>query len=523
MARLTPEKLALLRKRMAQKGIERKRTGVVPRRDPGAGDAPLSNGQARLWFLDQFEPNSSLYNDSLALTIRAEEPDFQLDVDAFRRAFAEVIRRHEVLRTSFRNGPEGPVQHVHPPEEARLGEELPFVVRDLSDRPEEEARQELARQLLEDVQTPFRLDRLPLLRALLARVTDREWVFGLPIHHIVSDGVSYDVIYRELASLYRAFKAGRPSPLEELPIQFADYAAWEHAQLDEAVIEEKLAFWKRYLGGDLPAIPWPAKSATPKNRGAYHRFRFSEALYAALRRFCQENEVTSNWVLMAAYFVLLHTLGGQEDIRIGTPSSTRKHAELEGLVGFFVQTVLLRVDLSGNPSFREVLARTRETALEVSRVEDVPFDRVVRAVRPQRRNDEVPLIQAWIAPMKDLMEPPHIPGAQTSYEIVDGKIARFEFAIILDEARGGVTGFCEYDTDLFDPETAAALYTRFEEVLRQAVEHPDTTLKLFRATFPTPGARPVCSDGPAASTPVPATRRRPGPKTMQRTRRRPLT
>ncbi|HED65928.1 MAG TPA: hypothetical protein ENJ09_10280 [Planctomycetes bacterium] len=519
MARLTPEKLALLRKRMAAKGIEKKRSAVIPRREGASDEAPLSNGQSRLWFLDQFDPGSSLYNDSLALTIRAAEPGFELDVDAFRRAFAEVLRRHEVLRTSFHNGPTGPVQHIHPVEEARLGEEIPFVVRDLRELGETNARAELERLLLADVQEPFQLDRLPLLRVLLARVTDDEWVFGLPIHHIVSDGVSYSIIYAELAALYRAYTAGRPSPLEELPIQFADFAAWEHGKLDEAWIEEKLGFWKRYLGGDLPRIAWPAKDAQPKNRGAYHRLRFSDALYSALQRFCRENEVTSNWVLMAAYFVMLHTLGGQEDIRIGTPSSTRKHAELEGLVGFFVQTVLLRVDLSGNPSFREVLARTRATALEVSKVEDVPFDRVVRAIRPQRRNDQVPLIQAWIAPMKDLMDPPRIPGAETSYEIVDGKIARFDFAIILDEARGGVTGFCEYDTDLFEPEVAAELSDRYQAILRQAVDHPDTTLKLFRGTFPAP-AKPGLSSGP---TPLPRTQRRRAPKSMQRVKRRPTT
>ncbi len=510
MARPTPEKLALLRKMLQEKGIQKRAGGgVIPRRPNPNADAPLSNGQTRLWFLDQFEPGSSLYNDALALTIRLE-PDVDFDPERFRDAFAEVVRRHDVLRTTFHTGSAGPVQRVAAPADARVGRELPFDIVDLAS---EDADERLRVLLLALVREPFELDKLPLLRGLLARVDEDRWVFGLAMHHIISDGVSYGVIYAELGALYRAFAAERPSPLEEPSIQFGDFAQWEHDQLDEGAIENKLRFWKRTLGGDLPAIRWPAKDATPRHGGAYHRFRFSAALYNDLSRFCRERQVTSNWVLMAAYFALLHSLDGQTDLRIGTPSSTRKHGELERQIGFFVQTVILRVDLSGNPTFLDVLERTRATALEASEHEDAPFERIVQAVRPGRDTSAVPLIQAWIAPMKDLMDPPDLPGAACEYEIIDGKIARFDFALILDEARGGVEAFAEYDTDLFDARTAGELVERYLAILRQAVTHPDSTLTTLRTT--------AGKLGTASAAPQPA--RRAGPKSMKRARRRSAT
>ena len=466
-------RIALLQKMLKEKGIE-KRAGI-PRRADSTSDAPLSFGQLRLWFLDQYEPGTSLYNDALALSIRGVE----LDIERFRRAFDEVVDRHDVLRTSFPTVNGEPVQRLFPraSDEARA---LPFRVVDLRARPD--AAAELEALQLEDVRGPFALDRLPLIRVTLARMGDTEYVFCLTMNHIVSDGVSYGIIYSELGAIYEALGAGRALELEPLPIQFADYAAWERATFDEATIARHLPYWKRKLGGELPRLAWPAKAATPRNRGAYHRFRFDDGLYEALCEYCRTEQVTSNWVLMGAYYALLHGFGGQVDVRVGTPSSSRKRPELEGLVGFFVQTVLLRVDLSGNPTFRELLTRVRQTALEAAAHEDVPFDRIVQAIRPRRDPDDVPLIQAWIAPMKDLMPTLELPGASSSYEIVDGKNARFELALILDEARGGVEAFFEYDVDLFAPETVRDIADRYVRTLRQAVEHPETTLRLLSET-----------------------------------------
>ena len=470
MARPTPKKLALLKQLLVEKGIAQSAGQTIPRRDRSE-PAPLSFGQRRMWFLDQFEPGTSLYNDALALSIRGIE----LDIDVFRRALDEIVRRHEILRTSFHMGADEPVQEIH--DEL----ELPFVLHDLRGRTD--ARERLDELLRAEVERPFELDRLPLIRATLTRLKDDEWVFGLTMHHIVSDGVAYSVVYEELGALYRSFSAGRPSPLAELAVQYADYARWQRDTITEERSAEMLRYWKRYLGGELPALRWPAKEVQPRNRGAYHRFRFSDGLYESLQEFCLREQVTSNWVLLAAYFTFLHVLSGQEDIRVGNPISTRKHRELEKLIGFFVQTAILRVDLAEDPTFRELLQRVRRKALEVARYEDVPFDRVVQAVRPGRQEGQVPLIQAWIAPMKDLMAVPDLPGATCEYEIVDGRTARFELALILDEARGGVSAFFEYDTDLFDRGTVERMAEQYKSILRQVVEHPDTTLRLLRETF----------------------------------------
>jgi hypothetical protein len=485
MVRPTPKKLELLKRLLEEKGIRAAETPAgIPARGTD-GDRRLSLGQERLWFLEELEPGTSLYNDALVLSIRGVE----LDPTVFRAALQEIVRRHTVLRATCQRGPDGPVQRVHAT--ARLGHELPFEVHDLAGQPDASAQ--AARLFLSDTQAPFALDRLPLLRARLVRLAPGEWQFGLAMHHIISDGVSYGVVYRELGALYTAFAAGRPSPLPELPIQFSDYAAWERERITPERIEEGLAHWKRTLGGALPRLAWPARAATPRQRGAYHRFRFPDGLYAALTDFCRREHVTSNWVLLAAYLAFLHVLTGQEDLRIGNPSSTRKHKDLENLIGFFVQTVILRVDLAGNPTFRELLERTRRTALEAARHEDVPFDRIVHALRAQGNRPEAPLIQAWIAPMKDLMPVLELPGATSSYEIVDGRIARFELALILDEARGGVSAFFEYDTDLFDPEGVERFAERYMRILRQVVDHPETTLQLLRETTgaapPAPGPR----------------------------------
>jgi hypothetical protein len=488
MVRPTPKKLELLKKLLEEKGIRAAETpaGILARGTDG--DRPLSLGQERLWFLDQLEPGTSLYNDALVLTIRGVE----LDPALVRAAMQEIVRRHSVLRATYHRGADGPVQRTH--ESARLGHELPFEVHDFTG--ETDARERAAGLFLADAQAPYALDRLPLVRARLARIAPGEWQLGLAMHHIVSDGVSYGVVYRELGALYRALAAGEPSPLPEPRIQFSDYAAWERERLSEERTEEGLAHWKRVLGGTLPRLAWPARAATPSHRGAYHRFRFPDALYAALTDFCRREHVTSNWVLLASYLAFLHVLTGQEDLRIGNPSSTRKHKDLEDLIGFFVQTVILRVDLSGNPTFLELLERTRRTALEGAKHEGVPYDRIVRALRSAGSREDVPLIPAWIAPMKDLMPVLELPGATSSYEIVDGRSARFELALILDEARGGVSAFFEYDTDLFDPEGVERFAERYMRILRQVVDHPETTLQLLRETTSAAPASP--GTGPRA-------------------------
>jgi hypothetical protein len=507
MARPSPDKLKLLQKLLADKGIARQAPAAIPRRDRSS-DAPLSYGQLRMWFLQQLDPDSSEYNDTLAVRLRGRP----LDAELLRRCIAEVVRRHEVLRTSFETVAGHPVQRILPELE------VPLRVVDLRGMPAAEAearREELWQQ---EAAGAFRLDRPPLIRTTLAVLADDDFELGLTMHHIVSDGVAYAIFFREISALYPVFEAGLPSPLPELPIQFADYAAWERQAVSEEVIERKLPFWRRYLGGALPPLQLPVdrpRAGPSRHRGAFHRLQLEDALFDLLQDCCRRERVTSNWVLLASYFALWHCYSGQTDLVIGTPSSIRGRTELEGLIGFFVQTLILRLDAGGNPTFRELIQRAQRTALEVSMHEEVPFDRLFQAVRPGVSALEAPLIQAWIAPMKALLVPIELPGASSSYRIIDPKNARFDVALILDETAAGLTGYWEYDTDLFDPPTIAAIDRTWQRLLVQVLRHPDTTLALLRDLVDAGGAGRAPSS--AGAPPAPA-RRAPDPRQARRRR-----
>lgn len=469
----SPERLALLRKMLAAKGIERREQQVVPRRGR-EGPARVSFGQRRLWFEEELHPGTSLYNDSLCVSLAGAA----LDEDLFERSLQAVVGRHEILRTVFENHGGEPMQVVLPPGPNGT---IPLRRVDLRDLGPAEAERELERLLLEDVRGPFALDRLPLARATLARRADDAWEFALTMHHIVSDGVSYAILWRELGLAYEAGLRGAEAALEGPPVQYADYAEWERSRMDEERLERGVRFWQEALGTDRPEVALPLdfpRPASAAHRGAFHRFRFPAALARALDEHCRREQVTSNWVLLAAYYALLHAGSGQTDVTVGMPSSTRSERELEGVIGFFVQTMLLRNDLSGDPSFRELVARTRRRALEMSRWEDIPFDRIVQAIRPRGGPEagRAPLIQAWIAPMKDLMPKLELPGMRSSYRIVDPKNARFDLCLILDETSEGVEAYFEYDVDLFRPATIRALAERFQAILRRVIERPEARL-----------------------------------------------
>ena len=500
----SPERLALLKKMLAQKGIQQQQGPAIPRRTPSEdGLAPVSFGQRRLWFEEQLEPGTSLYNDSLCVTLQGAD----LDLDRFDAALQEVVARHEVLRTTFESVDGDPRQKIHP-----TGH-LPLRRVDLSDRPVEEQDAALEALLLEDVRGPFDLTSLPLVRGTLVRRGPTAFEFALTMHHIVSDGVSYAVLWKELGERYAA--AEPEASLAPLSVQYADYAAWERARMDDARLAEGVAFWKRELGTERPEVELPAdfpRPASAQHRGAFHRFRFPDALVAQLEAFCRREQLTSNWVLLAAYYTLLHSYSGQHDLTVGMPSSTRSERELEHVIGFFVQTMLLRNDLSGDPSFRELIDRTRRKALEMSRYEDIPFDAIVRAIRPAgTAPGAAPMIQAWIAPMKDLMPKLELPGMQADYRIVDPKNARFDVCLILDETSEGIEAYFEYDVDLFRAETIQNLAARYQALLHQVLEHPDTPLSAARETLER--ALPRSTERKQAAA-------RKGPKTIKKVRRR---
>lgn len=469
MARHSEDRRKLLQQMLACKGIRGERPSI-PKWE-GPGDPPLSRNQQRLWYLDRLEPGTSLYNDCVTVRFHGA-----LDASAFTAAFAEIVRRHASLRSSFAISDARPVQ--------RFAEALPAEVRcaDLRHLGEGAAAAAEA-ELRADVRTPFDLTRPPLWRASLLRTADDRWEFGLTMHHIVSDGASYGVVYAELSALYPALRAGAPSPLPELSVQIGDYAAWDCARLADDLIESKLAYWRQKLAPPLPVLALPLdnpRSGAGRHRGAFHRFAVDGALFRALGEFCRREAVTSYWVLLTCWVAVLHRLSGQEDVVVGTPSSCRTHPDLEKLVGFFIKTVVVRMDLRGNPTLRELLARTQRTALEAQEHDDAPFDRIVQEVRGERASAKVPLLQAWFTHMRDMIPPPVLPGLTASYEIVDPKNARFELALIMDETQDGIAAYFEYDVDLFMPATIARVGDECLAVLQHLLRHPDTTLRSLR-------------------------------------------
>ncbi|HWW76138.1 MAG TPA: amino acid adenylation domain-containing protein, partial [Pyrinomonadaceae bacterium] len=346
---------------------------------------PLSFAQQRLWFIAQLEPDSPLYNNSHALRFVGE-----LNVAALERTLAEVVRRHEVIRTSYAAVEGSPVQVIHPAGPLTL----PLI--DLSALAEAEQQALITELIFEEWQRPFDLVGGPILRLKLVKLGETEHVVVFVMHHIASDGWSVGVLIREVAALYEAFVAGRPSPLPELPIQYADFAAWQREWLSGDVLEAQIDYWRRSLSGAPAVLELPLDRPRPSvqtHNAAYQSLALTEELVGALKELSRKNGVTLFMTLLAAFKVLLSRYSGQEDVVVGTPIANRTHGELEPLIGFFVNMLALRTDLSGDPTVRELLGRVRETALDAYAHQDVPFEKLVDALQPERHLNRSPIFQ----------------------------------------------------------------------------------------------------------------------------------
>ena len=314
---------------------------------------PLSFAQQRLWFLDQYESNSSVYNIPSALRLKGA-----LDVTALEQSLNEIVRRHESLRTTFSAVDGEPVQVIA----SALKMSLPF--KDLMDLPESDRENEAQRLAMEQAREPFELSQAPLLRVILLRLGPYDHVLVLTMHHIVSDGWSRGVLYRELSLLYQAYTQGKPSPLAELSIQYADFAVWQRQWLQGEVLENQLSYWKKQLEGAPAILNLPTdrpRPAVQSYRGANQSIELPPELTQGLKALSAQQGVTLFMTLLAAFQTLLHRYTGQNDIVVGSPIANRNRAEIEGLIGFFVNTLVMRTDLRGNPTFKELLTRVRET------------------------------------------------------------------------------------------------------------------------------------------------------------------
>jgi amino acid adenylation domain-containing protein len=427
---------------------------------------PTSFAQQRLWFLNQLEPGSPAYNIAFAIRLRG-----QLKVDALELSLAEIVSRHETLRTTFIAFEGRPVQVVAP----YLEITLPVI--DLRGEAAEE-REERARQLAgEEARRVFDLAQGPLLRATLLRLDTAEYVLLLTMHHIISDGWSMGVIVREMAALYDAFGKGQTSPLPELPIQYADFAIWQREWLEGEEVQSQLSYWKQQLGGDLPVLNLPfdrPRAAMQSERGAKQPITFAPELTSSLRELSKQEGVTMFMTLLAAFQSLLYRYTDQEDVCVGSSVAGRTRREIEGLVGFFLNTLVLRTDLSGNPTFRELLGRVREVALKAYANQNVPVEMLMEELQPERHLSHSPLFQVMFILQNTPLPELQLTDVALSLLPNDNGTSKFDLTLDLAESAEGIGGYIEYNSDLFDTATITRFIEHFQLLLAAIVEAPDT-------------------------------------------------
>jgi len=468
VASLSPEERSSLVMRLKRKARNAERAvDQTIRRRENRNDAPLSLAQQRLWFLHQLDPGNDPYY--LPFYYELIGP---LNVAALERGLNEVIRRHEVLRTVVREKGGKVVQNVLPPFDLALPK---F---DLSQLPETQAGQETQSLIDAEEARPFNLEQGPLLRAMLLRRSDKEHGLFLIVHHIVMDGWSIEIFIGELIALYEAFSANEPSPLAELPVQYADFAAWQREWITGGVLEEQLAYWKQQLSGDLPMLAIPTDHPRPArmtHRGGNGDFELTQTQVEQLNELSHREGATLFMTMMAALLTLLHRYTGQEDIILGTANAGRKHAEIEKLIGFFVTTLVLRTDLSGNPKFSELLGRVRDAALGAYDHQDVPFEKLVEELQPERDMGRHPFFQVMVNYQNAVVETPASRGLEIT-PIDIGNQTRFDLELHLWAEPDCLFGNFIYSKDLFEQSTIDRMFRHFETLLAGVAANPEARL-----------------------------------------------
>ncbi len=457
---------ALVASLLRKEGLAAHAPEVIPRRSPDAR-LPLSCAQQRLWFLNQLSPGNPFYNVTSAIRI-----SMPMHPGILERCLNEIVRRHEALRTSFRHADGEPEQVVAP----TLTLSLPVV--DLRSLPSASRESEAMRLATEEARHPFDLTTGPLLRAKLLRLDDRDQFFLLTLHHIISDGWSMGVFARELNALYGALALGRGSPLEELVVQYPDFALWQRRSLEGDALNRQLDYWRGHLR-DLPRLDLPTDRPRPDVSsyvGATHRFEAPPLLSAGLQSLARREGVTLFVLLLAAFKTLLHRYTRQDDVAVGAPVAGRSRSELENLIGFFVNTLVLRTDLSGDPPFRELLRRVNEVALGAYAHQDLPFERLVEELQPERDLSRNPLFQVTFQLFAGT-SPATATGAGGGASLMLQKgTAIFDLAFNLSQGPRGIEGEIEFSTALFETSTIARLATHYLQLLRGIAAEPDLPL-----------------------------------------------
>ena len=425
----------------------------------------LSFAQQRLWFIEQLRPGSSIYNMLNPVRLSGV-----LNVAALEATLTEIVKRHEMLRTTFREIAGQAVQVIHPPTP------VPLTLLDLSELGAVEREAELEVLVQREAQQPFVLSEGPLLRATLIRLGETEHVVLLTMHHIVSDGWSMGLLTREVAALYRAYVEGETARLPELPVQYADFATWQREWLQGEVLAKQVGYWREQLTGAPAVLELPLdhqRPAVQSHRGARLSFTLPDELKRGLEELSRREGVTLFMTLLGAWQTLLMRYSGQQDIVVGTTIAGRNRRETENLIGFFVNTLVLRTDVSGNPSFRELLKRVREVALGAYAHQDLPFEKLVEELQPARSMSHTPFFQVTFGLENMPREALQLPGLELNLVQQQTETAHFDLSLGMAETSVGLGGILEYNTDVFERETIERLGVHYQRLLEAIVADPE--------------------------------------------------
>jgi amino acid adenylation domain-containing protein len=428
-------------------------------------ELPLSFAQQRLWFLNQLDPKSYIYNGSSAILLQGS-----LNVTALEQSINEIVRRHEILRTCFHIINGQPVQIIVP------ALEIPLPIVDLQHLPDADYEVEIKNLWLANYQEPFDLTQVPLLRLTLVRLKAKEYMLLVTMHHIISDAWSEGVFIREVSVLYEAFSSGKPSPLTEMDIQYADFATWQQNWLQGEVFDTLIRYWEKQLGDNLPVLKLPKIRQTPKLKNFHEKRQtlvLSKRLSQAIKKLNDRLGTTLFMTLLGAFKVLLYWYTGDKDIVVGTDIANRNKIEVENLIGFFVNQLVLRSNLSGNPTFSEFLQQVRKVCLEAYAHQDLPFEKLVSALNPKRDLNQTPLFQVKFILQNAPIHPLALSDLTlTRLDDLENTIARFDLLLELTDTEQGIVGLLKYNKDLFDASSIARLLNSFEAILSQIVVDP---------------------------------------------------
>lgn len=478
LANLSPEKRALLMQQLAKSAARDNAQQEIGRR-PRPERLPLSSAQQRLWILDRFDPGNSIYN--VTLLLRMVGP---LDTDVLSRALSEIVRRHETLRTVFVSDDDGPYQRILP------AEPLPIARFDLADLPEDERMKAAMALARDDAAGSFDLVNGPILRAGLVKLGHDDHLLMMSAHHIAVDGWSFGILAGELTELYAAYIKGQPSSLPELPIQYADYTLWQRDEMEGEGLRKQLDYWKTQFETLPPVLELPGdrpRPAAQSYRGSLHRYIVPASVFEAVKRVARQEGATAFMAFLAAYEVLLSRYSGQEDLAIGVGNANRPRRELESLIGFFVNTLPLRGDLSGDPTFRELLAQVKQRTVDSYANQDMPFERLLETLNVERNLSHTPLFQTMVFFQNFPERNIDLAGLQilpVSLEGAHSGTSRTDVTLFASEVAGELQLLIEYATDLFDDAYIGDFAAHLQQVLVAIAEDPGKRLSEIELMSP---------------------------------------